>query len=907
MAISRRELLQLGTLGAAGAGLALGSVAVASRPAPRPEGGATANAEELQVVPTMCQGCSTVCGILGYVRHGRLVKIEGNPEDPISTGYACAKGQAGINWVYHPERLMHPLRRVGARGEGRWKRISWDEALDEMATRLRAVLDSGHPEEFVFHQGRNRSDDITTRFLNAFGTPTLLNHRSLCSSNHRAAHLSYIWEGDWGLNDVEHTKYMLNFGSNLFEAHQGHIAFASRAVKGLVRNQAKLVTFDVRLSNTAAKSHEWFPIMPGTDGLVALAMGQVIVSEGLYNREFLETWVNCSIDTIREHLRPYTPEYAEQESTVPAADIRRIAREFAAAAPRCTTISNRGAGAHINGFYNERAVIMLNALVGNIGKPGGWCFSPWGSYERNKFPVPQPEPPAPRVRSFLEDPEGYPLANVWNRMKVGGRAYQGIKEGKGRVQFYWSYNLDSPMTWPGGPTFVSDVLRDESIIPFHVALNQPFMTEIGALADIVLPWTTYLERWDVDARSNQDLKPYVSLRQPVVQPLGESRDLRDIVIDLAKRIGDPVAQYFQYGTTEDYIAHQLQSVPAGGFAYMREHGTWTDPNAKPYYEPHLQRLTPAELEGTVVDRQTGIILKGVTLPADEPGGSAPPTVDESVQPGGNAAGAAGQERDPAAEQPGVVPRVVDNPTDGTGVGIMVKGIPLRGFRTPSRKFELYSQFVVDAGRNRSLGRYASLSGIRVQRSAGLDVAISPLPIYQPIPQYQHLRDDQFCLTTFKWNVHTQGRTMQLKWLAELVHTNPAWINTRAAARYGIRSGDLIELTSYHPNTGAPIATLAIEARVTQGIHPKVIAISNSCGHWEYTNVAQGRRAAPSELADQAFDPRLADADIAQNLWWDKRFGGEGNGWNPNGLIPNQEDPTTGMQGWNDTVITIRKL
>lgn len=883
MAFSRRDLLKLGAVGVAGAGVGLGSLLSSSKPAGANSNiGATANSKGLKVIPTMCQACSTVCGIRAYVRDGRLVKIEGNPEDPISTGYTCAKGQAATNWVYHPERLMYPLRRVGARGEGKWKRISWDEALDEMATRLKAVLASGHPEEFVMHQGRNRSDDMTSRFLNAFGTPTLLNHRSLCSSNHRASNLTYIWEGDWGLNDVANTKYMLNFGSNLFEAHQGHVAFASRAVKGLRDNGAKLVTFDVRLSNTAARSHEWHPIFPGTDGLVALAMGNVIMQEGLYNKEFLETWVNYPIDKIKAHLAQYTPEMAESESSVPAADIRRIAREFAAAAPLCTTISNRGAGAHVNGFYNERAVVMLNALVGNIGKKGGWCFSPWASYERDKYPVPSPVPPAPKVRSLLEDPEAYPLANAWNRMKVGGKAYQYIKEGKAKVQFYWSYNLDSPMTWPGGPTLAREVLMDEKLIPFHVCLNQPFMTEIGAMADMVLPWTTYLERWDVDARSNQDLKPYVGLRQPVVAPLGEARDLRDICIDLAKRIGNPVAKYFQYGTTEDYMAYMLKGVPGGGLEYMKQHGAWTDPKLKPYYEPHLNPLTSKELQGTQVDAQTGIIYKPDTATASGPSNT--PTSDRS-------------------KSGSVLPT-------GKGVGIMVNGQAVRGFLTPSRKFELFSQAVVDAGLNKSLTQYSSLSSIKMSRSKGINVEINPLPIYQPVPHLQKVKNDaeRFALTTFKWNVHNHGRTMQLKWLAELVHSNPAWINPATAARYNIKNGDMIELTSYQPDTGEMVGTLQIEARVTDGIHPKVVAVSNSCGHWEYTNVAKGIRSdsAPDNVA-AVLDPALADPDISKNLWWDKRNGGDGNGWNPNGLIVNQEDPATGMQGWHDNIISIRKI
>ena len=136
--------------------------------------------ENVTKVPGMCQLCSTICGTIGYVKEGRLIKIEGNPNDPNSRGYLCARGHAGLNHLYHPERLLYPLKRVGKRGEGKWKRISWDEALDEIAEKLKKVRDSGHPEKFAFHQGRQRSKDALKRFLDAFGTKTQLSHRSLC-------------------------------------------------------------------------------------------------------------------------------------------------------------------------------------------------------------------------------------------------------------------------------------------------------------------------------------------------------------------------------------------------------------------------------------------------------------------------------------------------------------------------------------------------------------------------------------------------------------------------------------------------------------------------------------------------------------------------------------------------------
>src|SRR5712691_3424986 len=419
MELSRRDFLLAG----AATGAALGGLGLLNFLARGPvdrTAWAGKTVGTVQRIPSMCQSCTTACGVIATVKDGRLLSITGNSEDPNSQGSVCAKGVAGPSILYDPYRLLYPLQRVGKRGEGKWKRITWEEAYITIADRLRQIRDSGHPEEFAFQQGRNRSTDIINRFLNAFGTPSSFNHRALCSLNRRAAILATIGETDWDLGDYENSRYILNFGCNWAEAHQGHIPVAIRMMRGRERG-AKIVTFETRLSNTAALSDEWFCVKPGTDGLIALAMAQVICSEGWWNTTWFDTWSNYPAQEYARHVAQYTPELAEQVSGVPAAEIRRIAREFAAAAPRCTTICNRGTHAHWNGFYNDRAVTLLNALVGNMGQVGGWCWHPMSAWDTQRLPEPQPVPPRPRVRSVIADAKEWPLANAWQgySMKVG--------------------------------------------------------------------------------------------------------------------------------------------------------------------------------------------------------------------------------------------------------------------------------------------------------------------------------------------------------------------------------------------------------------------------------------------------------------------------------------------------------
>ena len=844
---------------------------------------------DTEQVPGMCQLCSTICGIIGHVKEGRLIKIEGNPNDPNSRGKLCARGQAGLNHLYHPERLLYPLKRVGRRGEGKWKRITWDQALDEIAVRLKTIRDSGHPENFAFHQGRQRSKDALKRFLNAFGTSTQLSHRALCSGNRRAANLAYLWESDWDLNDVEHSKYILNFGSNAFEAHQGHVPFANRIQNGRFRNGAKMVTFDVRLSNTAGNSDEWFAPFPGTDGAVALAMSQAILAAGKHDAEFLDQWTTSSVDELRKHLADSTPEWAEQVSGVPAEDIRRIALEFAEAAPAATTMCNRGSSAHLNGFYNDRAIQLLNAVVGSVGKKGGWCWSPWGGLDPNvKTPA---MPPGAKTWSVLEDPPEYPLANVWRRMRVGEVVYLYLLQGRAQLEAYMTYNLDSPLTWPE-ESVTKEVLCNEDLIKFHVCIN-PFYNETAHYADIVLPWTTYLERWDLDARGSYNLRPYVGLRTPMVKPLGESKDVRDFFPELARRIGGGMEEWYQEDVRE-YMEEWASAVPENpetgkrGLDRLLDEGAWEDTSREPFYEPFLAELTAEELEGSDTDEKTGVITR-----------------------------------------------------DGVGIGILMSGKPVRGFKTPSRKFEIRSLFISQTGLNQDtteLIKRSSLSKTkpRPKQHQGHDFAIDEMPIwFQPV-EHQQIEDDQLIMTSFKWNVHNHGRTMNLKWLAEIVHSNPAWLNPETAARFGVSDGDWVELTAYfskmlestsphlqsdhyeQDDQGRLIAgRLRVPVVTMPGIHPRAIAMSNSCGHWQYTSVAQGRKtAAPSASHLVGSDGQTyRDPDWEENMWWEDRSGGNpeqwepntGNGWNQNQILPIAPDPVTGQQAFHSTVVAIRKI
>lgn len=386
MAVTRRDFLKYG---AGGAALLGGGV---MRPVPgrgAPPGGSVSRTTGRlrRGVPTTCLMCPARCGIVGSVEGARLVKIQGNPAHPNSRGRLCAKGEAGITLVRHPERVLQPMRRAGTRGGGRWQPISWEEAYGEVARRLRGLREAGQASRLLFQAGVESHAALLRRFLHAYGIPAT-RYGALAGGANKKLALALTWGADFDVPDVAHARYVLNFGGNPFEA-QDLVPLARRLVEGRLANRAKLVTFDPRLSQTAGRSDEWFPIRPGTDGMVALAMAHVILTEGLHDGGFLERWTNVPPAQLRHHLADYPPSLAERASGVPAADIRRIAREFATEKP-ATTLSGRGVSMHVNGTLNERCIFLLNTLVGNIDLPGGLCLP-----RTYHFAEPQPRPPVP--------------------------------------------------------------------------------------------------------------------------------------------------------------------------------------------------------------------------------------------------------------------------------------------------------------------------------------------------------------------------------------------------------------------------------------------------------------------------------------------------------------------------------
>ena len=839
-----------------------------------------------KATPTICFGCTNHCSVIGWVQDGIVKKFDGNPLDPNTLGNLCSKAQGMISYTYYPERILYPLKRVGKRGEGKWQRISWEEAYDTIASRLKKLRAAGTPEEFVFHYGRDKTKGITKHFTNAFGTPHRLNRRAICSSNRRAPLMSFYGRDfEWETQDFENTKYVINWGANPYEAYQGGLFMVHRLQKSIVENGAKMVTFEVRPSATASKSDEFFTVMPGTDGAIAGAMIHTILKEKLYDESFWNRWANYSLEKLREDVKDYTPEWAEKESGVPAADIRRIAIEFAKAAPACCTMSNRGSAKHYNGMQADRLIRTLDVLVGNVGKPGGFCLSSlrgWsGYYGQEGLPtlkMPEPKAPSPkpwglgesyneeafkklpqevqdRVNAFpekwkkkyfgeLATPSEYPLSWHWYSMRVGQLVYPYIAEGRQKVDTYFSFTLGASFGYPEA-NVAREVLLDEEKIPFHVAIDIGY-GEQAALADIILPEATSVERWDYHSTNCYGLIPYTGLRQPLTKPLGESKPITEILRTLAHKIGDGMEKHYTYTDDESLYKDWYKNLPISWEEFKRR-GIWQDDTREKDYELYERPLSEAELTGATLPEEEGALVT----------------------------------------------------KEGKAIGIIKNGKPVRGFPTPNRLINVYDEIFPEA---------AKAVGLPLT-----DGNASPKPIYHKVPEHIELPEDRFIFSTFKWNVHTQGRSGHWKYAAEIVHTNPAFMHPETGSKLGLKEGDEVKISVFRPKghtyrSGEEgiMGSFTNHVRFLKGMHERIVMCSHHVGHFEHGIVGQSgtNQTTPSEGTKPDTFP---DTDLKDGVWWSKKRGGIGGGVHINDALPINPAPLIGGQNWYDNVCSIEKV
>ncbi|HEY2136442.1 MAG TPA: molybdopterin-dependent oxidoreductase, partial [Xanthobacteraceae bacterium] len=499
------------------------------------------NVRMTQTYKSACRMCHGGCGVLVDVVDGAIERVRGDRDSPLNKGLLCPKGVGGIDIVSHPDRLTHPLKRLGARGEGRWARIAWDEAYDIIANKLQRIIDESGPESIVIGTGTGRHHcNFVPRFANALGTPNWCEpgHAQCFFPRVNVAHMTFggLPVCDY-YGDVK-PACVLVWGHNpLNSGPDGELGFHTRDL--MHAGKTRYVVVDPRRTQIAKAADVWLPLRPGTDDALALAMINVIIAEDLYDKPFVEKWTHGFAQLAR-HVEAFTPEWAAPITWVAPEAIRAAARLFATTRP--ATLEWGCAIEHTpNSIQTARAIAILPAITGNIDVPGGWVLgtpvaAPVPSLAENLSPAVQAKRLGSQEFRVLGQANVQPSAHI-------PAVFAAMRTGK-------PYPVRAFLVFGNNPllTYANSRLVLESLKKVEfLTIMDLFMTPSAELADLVLPAASWLE---VDA---MPAFPYfaenaVLVQQKLVQ-VGACKQDEVVFAELARRMKlevgteDPVAVY----------------------------------------------------------------------------------------------------------------------------------------------------------------------------------------------------------------------------------------------------------------------------------------------------------------------------------------------------------------------------
>ncbi|MGB7575008.1 MAG: molybdopterin-dependent oxidoreductase [Thermodesulfobacteriota bacterium] len=546
----------------------------------------------------VCLQCPSGCGLrIRSVNHWP-VKLEGIKDHPMNKGRLCPKGQSGLQVLYDPDRIRHPLKRKGKRGEGNWEKISWDEAIRLVTQRLKTLRQDGKPHQLMVLGGRYRGHmaDLMARFLKAYGSPNHLGNPARGSEGILKGHLFTMGVKDFLAIHWEELNYVLSFGASLLEASRPSLrnlwgyGFLRRGRPGV---RGKLVQIDPRFSITASKADQWVPIQPGTDGALALGIGHWIIKEKKYDHQFVDShtfgfwdWKDRDGKTHMGFktlvLKEYSPKQVSSLTGVPEEAIIQMAKEFSSHLPS-VAITGRGVAMQTNGTYAQMAVDSLNALVGSIDAKGGLLlqrkppFQKWPALQKDgisEIGLSQPRIDGAGSTPF---PFAEELPSVLPERIQKGETYP--------VDTLFLYYTNPLFSLPEPEKFRTALEK----IPFIVSFS-PFMDETTMFSDIVLPDGTYFERWQDDHAEPGLGFPMFGLRSPTIEPpLHDVRNTGDVIIEIAKGLGGTVAKSFPWKNFQEAMKYAAKGVFASRRGSIRakdfdefwkaliERGGWWDP------------------------------------------------------------------------------------------------------------------------------------------------------------------------------------------------------------------------------------------------------------------------------------------------------------------------------------------
>ncbi len=522
-----------------------------------------------RVVDTICRMCGRYCPVRVIVEGNRVSKVEGIPGNFVTKGSICGKGIAATQLEYDSKRLLHPLKRIGERGEGLWETVTWEKALDEVADKLLKIRAEHGARALVYHHGAAIQHvwGYIRRFMNAWGSPNEAGHSHLCHIPRQLAHtLTY---GGMPQADYDETKLMLLWGYN--PVYSSILHYAPQILDAKER-EAKLIVVDPIFTAIASKADIWLQPRPGTDGALALGMLNIIINENLYDHAFVERWTT-GFDKLAERVLEYTPERVSDITWVPAGKIRDVARFYAATRPAILEEGN-GVDQHTNVVQTDRALASLRAVTGNLGIPGGHLFRPGPGLADVTLVEMAPREPSLSLNPLYTNLSGQISTPHVVDALLKGEPY-----------------LVKAMIVHGSAAGAVASNADKTLEAFRhldlLVVHEQFMTDVAEIADYVLPAATWMEQSCLVANPPAGPAPtkdtaYLGMMKKVVEPLGEARGDHYFIWALAKRLG--LGEYFT--TPEELYDEELK--PLGlSVARLRE-----------YPGGYVRKLNPEEIYGT---------------------------------------------------------------------------------------------------------------------------------------------------------------------------------------------------------------------------------------------------------------------------------------------------------------------
>ncbi|MGC4116402.1 MAG: molybdopterin-dependent oxidoreductase [Myxococcales bacterium] len=679
-----------------------------------------------RVVPSFCELCFWKCGVLAYVKDDKVYKIEGNPKHPLSNGMLCPRGTGGIGALYDPDRLRQPLLRVKTASGPMWKPATWDEALDFTAKRLAEIKAKYGPASVaLFSHGHGGSFFKT--LMKAMGSANVVAPSYDQCRGPRQAGFDTTFGQDPGTIealDVANAKAVAFIGSHLGENMHNT---AVQDVSAANANGATFITVDPRFSIIASKSKYWLPIKPGTDTALLLAWMHVLITEGRYDKAFIENNA-VGFEQLKAHVADKTPEWAYLETGLEPRLIRETARELAKNAPAAMVHPGRHVVWYGNDSQRSRAIAIVNALLGNWGKKGGFYLPEAIKLAELATPeFPHKEAYVPRQKfPMATSPCAYDVCD----------ASASKPDSPATIKAWLVYGCNVPLTLPN----TDQVIKNMQELELVVAIDT-MPAEITSWADVVLPENTYLERFD-DLHNPPYKVPYVAIRQPAVPSLYDTKPGWWIAKSLAEKLG--LGAYFPWKDAEDYLR---------------------------------QVLAKSNLDFEQL-KKDGVITRSATAIYDDS--------------------------------------------------------PAMTFKTPSKKVELFSQQLADAG-------------------------------FAPIPTYEPPEDPPagyFRLLFGRSPVHTFSRTTNNPALTEIFPENELWMNAEMARILKLKHGDRVMLENQDA-----VKTGPIKLRITERIRQDCVYMVHGFGREDQRlKAAYKRGAADSRMVTRIKrDPLMGGTGMNVNF------------------------------------------